>query len=442
VETTSLSQSTVTTTDGGGLRRVIGPRLLLLFIVGDVLGTGIYALVGEVAGGVGGAVWSAFAVALGLAFVTAFAYAELVTKYPQAAGAALYVNKAFKTPFVTFMVAFAVMASGVTSAATAARAFGGDYLSEFVTWPTTIVGCAFILVLAAINFRGISESVKSNVLMTLIELAGLVLIIVIGVGALAAGEGDPGRALEFKPGTTPLLAVLGGAALAFYALIGFEDSVNVAEEARDPSKIFPKALFGGLAIASVIYLFVTFTASMVVPTETLADSSGPLLEVVRLGPLSVPTEVFAPIALVAITNTALLNMIMASRLLYGMGNQGIIPRVFASVHSGRRTPWVAIIVTSVAGIALVLTGDLEKLADTTVVLLLLVFILVNISALVLKRDRVEHDHFHAPRAMPVLGALVSGLLLTQHELEAFARAGFLLLVGMFLWIVNRLFHGH
>jgi amino acid transporter len=254
--------------------------MLLLFVVGDVLGAGIYALVGEVGGRVGGAIWAAFALAIALAFFTAAAYAELVTKYPRAAGAALYVNKAFGVSFVTFMVAFAVMASGLTSASTLARAFGGDYLGEFVSAPTVAVAIGFLAVAALINARGIGESVKLNVGFTLVELGGLLLVVVIGAAALLDGLGDPGRALEIKEGEALLPAVMAGAGLAFYALIGFEDSVNVAEEARDPQRAYPRALFGGLLIAGAVYLAVSAIASMAVPTDTLAGSSGPLLEVV------------------------------------------------------------------------------------------------------------------------------------------------------------------
>ena len=103
------------------LKRVMGPGLLLLFIVGDILGTGVYALTGDVAAEVGGAAWLPFLVAFLIAMVTAFSYLELVTKYPQAAGAALYTHKAFGIHFVTFLVAFIVMCSGITSASTASR---------------------------------------------------------------------------------------------------------------------------------------------------------------------------------------------------------------------------------------------------------------------------------------------------------------------------------
>jgi amino acid transporter len=144
------------------------------------------------------------------------------------------------------MAAFAVMASGVTSASTLSRAFGGDYLKEFIDIPTTLSALVFIVVVALVNFRGISESVKTNVVLTVVELTGLVIIVVIGVWVLGSGDGDFGRNFEFKEGDTALLAILAGTALAFYALIGFEDSANVAEEAQEPTRSFPLALFAGI----------------------------------------------------------------------------------------------------------------------------------------------------------------------------------------------------
>lgn len=421
----------------GSLKRAIGRRMLLLFVVGDVLGAGIYALVGVVGGRVGGAIWTAFAVALLLAVFTAFAYAELVTKYPRAAGAALYVNKAFKRPFLTFLVAFGVMASGITSAATLATAFGGRYLHEFVSVPTVLAALVFITVVAAINFRGISESVRVNIVLTCVELGGLLLICVIAAAALIDGVGDPGRALTFKEGESVPIAILAGAALAFYALIGFEDSVNVAEEARDPQRDYPRALFGGLAIAGVVYLAVATLASMVVPTERLAGSSGPLLEVAQVGPLAIEPKVFAAIALFAVANGALINMIMASRLVYGMSREGIVPRLLGGVHRTRRTPLPAIVFTTALCMVLIAIGDLESLADTTVTLLLCAFILVNVSVLVLRRDPVEHDHFHAPSFFPVIGACVCIALLTQQPAKTFPFAGGLMLLGVLLYLISR-----
>lgn len=418
------------------LKRAITPPMLLIFIVGDVLGAGIYALVGVVADRVGGAIWAAFLFALVLALLTAFAYAELVTKFPEAGGAAVWANRAFRLPFLTFIVAFAVMMSGVTSAATLARAFGGDYLAVFASLPVALVGIVFIVVLGLVNFRGIAETVRVNVGLTAVECLGLLLVVVIGLAVLLDGGGDPGRALEFKEGEAVPLGILSGAALAFYALIGFEDSVNVAEETKDPQRAYPFALFGGLLIAGAIYLAVTVVAAMAVPTERLAGSSGPLLEVVGRGPLAMPTEVFSFIALLAVANGALINLIMASRITYGMAEQGIVPRVFGRVHPGRRTPWVAIVFTCAIAIALVITGDLASLADTTVLLLLAVFATVNVAVLVLRRTPVAHEHFRAPTVVPVAGFVVCVGLMTQKSPETFARAGVLLGVGAALWLVG------
>ena len=418
------------------LKRSVGTKLLLLFIVGDILGGGIYALVGTVGAEVGGAIWAAFMLALVMALFTAGSYAELVGKYPKAGGAALYARRAFKSRFVSFMVGFAVMASGITSAATLSKAFGGDYLSVFVDFPVVLTAIILLAVIAVINFRGIDESLKINVGFTLIEITGLVLIVIVAAVAVGQGDADTARAFEFKEGSSVFAAVLAGAALAFYALVGFEDSVNIAEETKEPSRTYPKVLFGGLAIAGLIYLLVTIAASVVVPTDRLAGSDGPLLEVIQLGPLGIPEKLFSAIGLIALANGALINMIMASRLLYGMANDGVLPRVLDRVHPGRKTPWVAIIATTALAFLLVATANLEKLAATTVALLVLVFITVNISVIVLRRDPVDHDHFRVPTVFPVLGVGVSIALLTQVESDAWVRAGLLIGLGAVLWVVN------
>lgn len=418
-----------------GLRRVVSRRMLFFFILGDILGGGIYALVGVVAGEVGGATWAAFLLALLLAALTAGSYAELVTKYPRAGGAALYAGRAFRSPLVAFLIAFAVVASGVTSASALARAFGGDYLAEFVAVPVAVAALAFIVGVAVVNFVGILLSVRLNVAFTLVELGGLLLVVAIGVAALAGGEGDPGRAVEFKQGTAPLLAILAGAGLAFYALIGFEDSVNIAEETNEPQRAYPLALFGGLAAAGAIYLAVTVVASMAVPTANLTDSSGALLEVVRLGPLAAPTKLFSAIGLIALANGALINMIMASRLLYGMAAEGVLPAGLGRL-SRRGTPLAAIVFTTLVAAGLIVTGDLRALADTTVVLLLGVFIAVNLSALLLRSDRVDHPHFSVPRLLPVLGIAACVLVMTQVEGATWLRAAALVCLGLGLWAIQ------
>lgn len=425
-----------------GLKRAIGPKLLLFFVVGDILGTGIYALTGKVAGEVGGAVWVPFLIAFAVAFLTAFSYLELVGKYPKAAGAALYANRAFRSPFFTFMIAFAVMCSGITSASSAATAFGGKYLASFITAPTVVVAILFVLLVALINFRGVGESVKANVVLTCIEVSGLAIVIVVGIVAAAEGTGNPERLTQFDPSQGTFFSITAATALAFFAMVGFEDSVNMAEECHEPARTFPRALLRGLAIVGVVYLLVALVSSYLVPTGRLESSSAPLLDVVRAGIPAFPPWLFSVIALFAVANSALINMLMASRLLYGMSNERILPPLFGTVHPARRTPWVAIVFTSLIAVVLVASTDIESLGSTTSLLLLLVFTVVNIAVLVLRRERVEHKHFRAPTVIPVLGAISCAFLaspLSGRDPEDYLIGGVLLAIGVLLWFVNRWF---
>jgi amino acid transporter len=429
-----------------GLTRVLGPKLLILFVIGDILGTGIYATTGKVAGKVGGALWLPFVIGFVVAILTAASYVELVGKYPRAAGAALYTQKAFKLPFLTFIVAFMVMCSGLSSASAAARAFSGDYLGELTSdaLPPTLIAVAFIVLLAALNLRGVSESVKTNVVLTLVELTGLVIILAIGAWAVLSGDGEPSRLTEFEASGTGyalITSVLGATALGFFAFVGFEDSVNMAEETKDPVRTFPRAIFVGVAVTGTIYVLVALVSSLLVDHETLEGSSGPLLEVVKAGGVDFPHKLFALIALFAVTNSALINIMMASRLCYGMANERILPRGMARVLPRRRTPVVGIVFVTVLAIGLVSTGEIEGLGDTTAFLLLCVFATVNIAVLVLRRDRVDHAHFRAPTVLPVLGALTALVLaspLADRPAEVYIRAGVLLAIGIALGAVNKL----
>ena len=312
------------------LNRVMGPWLLLLFIVGDILGTGIYALTGQVANQVGGVVWLPFLVAFVVALITALSYLELVTKYPKAAGAALYTHKAFGIHFVTFIVAFAVMCSGITSASTASRAFSANMsnalglgLSGF---GITMTGLVFMAVVAAVNFRGVGESVKANVVLTCVELTGLLIIIVIGLWAIGLGQGDVSRVTQFKAGDAGMFwPVIAATTLAFFAMVGFEDSVNMAEECKDPTRHFPKVLLAGLLITGAIYVLVSISAITLVSPEKLGEGETPLLQVVQAGAPNFPLWIFGFITMFAVANSALINMLMASRLVYGMSREHVLP---------------------------------------------------------------------------------------------------------------------
>src|SRR5919107_3561741 len=412
-----VEQEATTGTGEPALKRVMGPGLLLLFVVGDILGTGVYALTGRVANEVGGAVWLPFLIAFVVALLTAFSYLELVTKYPRAAGAALYTHKAFGIHFLTFIVTFAVMCSGLTSASSASKAFAENFGEAFDLTlgegiGLTAVALGFITLIGLVNFRGVGESVKLNVLLTCVELTGLLIIICIGAWALGGGNGDLSRLGDFNAaeGESAFFSVTAATALAFFAMVGFEDSVNMAEETKDPVRIFPKVMLSGLCITGLIYVQVSVSAISLVPAAELGEGDTPLLKVVEAGAPWFPLGIFAVITMFAVSNSALINMLMASRLLYGMANERVLPAPLGRVHRSRRTPWVAIAFTTVLAFGLIWFADLTALGGTTSLLLLCVFTVVNIAVLVLRRDPVDHDHFKAPTVIPVIGAVACAYL--------------------------------
>ncbi len=451
-----MSTSTSDAPAAPELKRAIGPKLLLLFIVGDILGTGVYALTGEVAGEVGGAGWAPILLAFAVATVTAFSYLELVTKYPQAAGAALYTHKAFGIHIVTFLVTFAVLSSGLTSASTAAKFLGENFIEGFgLEWGqrgVTLVAFVFVTLLALINLRGVTESLAFNVVLTLVELTGLLIVIVIGFWAMSQGDVDLGRTMVFETSEdkTVFLALTSATALAFFSMVGFEDSVNMAEETKDPVRTFPRVMLTGLSLTAFIYVLVSITAVAVVPVGELAESQTPLLEVVRQGAPDVPVDVIYPfLSMFAVANTALINMMMASRLIYGMAKHEVLPPQLGKVLSGRRSPWAAIVFTTLIAFGLILgvtqvAGEdtVAALGGTTALLLLVVFTVVNVAAIVLRRRPVDRDHFRAPRALPYVGALTCAFLVgpwAQDPIE-YQIGGGLIVIGLALWLLTWAFY--
>ena len=317
-------------------------------------------------------------------------------------------------------------------------AFTGEYLTAFLDVPQMPAAIVFLLIVALVNAWGIKESLRANVAMTIIESAGLVLVIVLGAWVLGRGDASLDGAFTAPEGTSVGVAVLGSALIAFYSFVGFETSANLAEEVRDVSRVYPRALFGSLATAGVVYVLLGFIAPAVVAPAELAASTGPLLEVVRVAG-GVNPELFAVVALIAVANGALLTMIMASRLAYGMAERRLLPTPLSRVLPRRRTPGVAIVVTTAVAILLAVTGELVDLASTVVLLLLFVFLSTNIAVLALRKDRVEHDHFRSPVVMPVLAIVSCLVLLTRQEPQHWGLAAILLAVGVVIHLATRRF---
>jgi amino acid transporter len=223
-------------------------------------------------------------------------------------------------------------------------------------------------------------------------------------------------------------------------MVGFEDSVNMAEECKNPTRIFPKVLLAGLVITGVIYVLVSIAAITLVPPEALGEGETPLLKVVQAGAPNFPIWIFGFITMFAVANSALINMLMASRLVYGMSREHVLPPVLGKVHATRQTPYVAIGFTTLLAFGLIaFVGEVPALGGTTALLLLCVFTIVNIAVLVLRKDRVEHDHFRTPTFLPVIGALACAFFAgpwTGRDIVQYQIAGVLLGVGVVLWLAT------
>jgi amino acid transporter len=423
------------TPDTPSLMRTIGPAQMALYGLGSMLGAGIYGLIGKAAGQAGNAVWLSFVVALVAALLTALSYASLGSRYPRAAGAAYVTERAYGFPLLSFMVGLALVCSGLTSIATQSQVFAANIavLMGLESMPLSWLALGFLLILTGLVFRGIRESMWVNVLCTLIEAGGLVLVIV--AGASYWGSVDYLETPASPASDHAALLVMQAAVLAFFAFIGFEDMINVAEETRDPERTVPLGLILAMAAAALLYIGVAVTAVSVVPWQELAEAPGPITAVMERAAPSLTPLLFTAITLFAVANTALVNYVTASRLIYGMARQGLLPQRLGDVHAGRRTPHLAVAALFLVLAPLALLGTTTELAAATVLLLLLVFMVVNGALFVLKgRDGERRGRFEIPRAIPALGALTCLILIVVRvatgDWQAPALAG-ALLIGAF-----------
>ncbi|HSF37988.1 MAG TPA: APC family permease [Nocardioides sp.] len=409
--------------DDSELKRSITGRLLFFYTLGDVLGSGIYVLIGLVAAAVGGAFWIAFALGVSVAAITGAAYAELVTKYPQAAGSSLYVNKAFGSRPLTFLVTVSFLAASMAASGSLAVGFASYFETLWSAPPALLVSLVFVALLVVVNFIGITESVVMNMLMTFVEVAGLLIVMVIGIIHISRGDADFGVLTAIDTSgdySSPALAVLAGISFSFFAMTGFENTANVAEETIDPYKSFPRSLVGGMIVAGLVYVLVSMAAALTVPNDVLAESDAALLEVVKAGILPFSTEfmttLFSIIALIAITNTTLVTIVTQPRVLYGMAREDVVPGVFAKIHPTRRSPWVGLIFSGVVVGSLLVIGTLVteagggidlvgRLATVTVVLLLAIYALVIVTCFKLRGQDEDQPFYKASSPLLVVGLL-------------------------------------
>ncbi len=427
------------------LLRSIGPFQLTLYGLGSMLGSGIYGLIGQAAGGTGNAVWLAFVVAMVAALLTALSYASLGSRYPRAGGAAYIAERAFKMPLLSFVVGLAVVCSGLTSIATQSQVFAVNLgaMLGLTALPVWAIAIGFLLIVAGLVLRGIRESMWVNVVCTLIEAAGLLLVIAVGIPYW--GSVNLLETPSLPGGDALIVLVIQGAVLTFFAFIGFEDTLNVAEECRDPQRTIPIALISAMVLGAVIYVAVAITSVSVVPWQELAAAPAPLAEVMERAAPAVPALIFTSITLFAVGNTALVNYVTGSRMVYGMARQGLLPEALGRVNERTQTPHMATAALLVLLVPLAFFGSIAELASATVLLLLVVFAIVN-GALFILQGRVgeARGKFEVPRWVPALGTLVCIILIAVRvstgDWRAPALAGAMLvgIVGLHVLMQRRI----
>lgn len=388
------------------LHRTLGLPLLVLYGLGTVVGAGIYAVIGEVAAGAGVYTPLTFLVASVMALFSAMSLAELSARYPKSAGEAVFVREGFGSQPLSTLVGLLVVLSGIVSAATIVNGAVG-YVQDLVSLDRALIVIGLVVLLGIIASLGVGQSVGIAAVISVIEVGGLLLVIWSGRGELA---GLPEVFASAPPldGSIVTTGILGGALLAFFAFIGFEDMVNMAEEVKDPVRTMPRAILLVLVLSSTIYLVLSLVIVASMDLDALRESKAPLADVFA-HTSGLDGSAISMVAILAIINGGLIQIIMGARVIYGLTEQGSLPKVLGRINPVTRTPVIATVIVAGIVLALALTGTLSGLASVTSMLLLTVFTLINLALLRIKARGPSPDGVpDYPKLVPLLGALISG----------------------------------
>lgn len=393
------------------LDRTLSLSAMVFYGLGTIVGAGIYVLIGEIAGRAG--VWAplSFMIAAAIASFTGLSYAELVGRYPRSAGEAVYVQAAFQRKWLTQLTGWSVVFTGLVSAATLLKGFSGYFTSLFGGDAALVI--AFVMLATCIlACSGVKQSVGLAVSITVLELAGLALVMLASAETLAQPESWQQWYADLA--TPPWLGIAAAAFLAFYAFIGFEDMVNMAEEVKDAEQALPKAIVLAIVVSAGVYLVVAMVAVVAAPVELLAESQAPMATIVAQSSWF-PVSLLSLISLVAILNGVIVQLLMASRVVYGLTQKSQALQFLSVLNRRTHVPVRATLVISVLILCFSLFFPLARLAQITSSIILLLFIVVNFALLVLKRRENEEGEsqytgFVTPKYIPVLGIVTSALL--------------------------------
>ncbi len=415
------------------LKRELGLLSTTLYGIGIILGAGIYALIGVGAGLAGNMLWLAFLVSAFIAIFTGLSYAELSSIFPKAAAEYNYTRKAFRNEAFSFVIGWILVAGTVIAASVVSLGFAG-YFTAIFGGDQIQVAVGLIIAMSVLNFIGIKSSARFNNVASVIESAGLLLVVAVW---LIFPPDVPADLFEMPAaGLTGIFAAVG---VIFFAYIGFENIANLAEEVKDSRRVIPIALILSLLFSTLLYVAVSIAAVGEVGADALSQSKAPLTLVVSRG-LGEYAHVLSLIALFATANTVLIFLIAASRILYGMAAAGSFPLQFSFTGS-RGTPYIAILFTGIMSSLVALSGDIKSIAQLTDIGVFLAYIAVNAALISLAGSRFRRS-FVSPRVagIPVLawvGLLASFFMLGYFELELWIIEAGVILLGIMLFAYHK-----
>jgi len=417
------------------LKRHMGLFQITMYGVGIILGAGIYVLIGEAAGLAGDAVWISFVLAAIVAVIAGLSYAELSSVFPKAAAEYTFIKNSFKSNFLGFIIGWLTAITSIITAAVVALGFGG-YFAEFIDLPIVVSAILLLGALSIINFFGIRESSWTNIVLTLVEAAGLVIIIYIG---FTYATPEPVNYFESPTGLSGIVIAF---VLIFFAFVGFEDMANVAEEVKKPSRTIPKAILISISITGVIYVLVSLAAVRVVSWQDLGTSAAPLAAVAERVLGTGGHVLLSSIALFATTNTVLIILIAGARILYGMASDRSLPSLLGKIHLKTKTPWIAVIGIMLASMAFAFVGDIVLVANISVFAIVITFAMVNLAVIVLRyAEPTIARPFRVPLnignfpILPLFGLGFSVYMGFQFELPVLAVGGGIIGAGILFYII-------
>lgn len=426
-----------------GLRRHIGTLEAVFYGLGIIIGAGIYVLIAPASGEAGNAVWLSFLIAASLATLTGLSYAELGSMFPKSAAEYVYVHKAFRRRYLSFIMGWLIIFTGIVSISAVALGFTGYFADlmgvteEQSRHIVPMMSIGLIALMSFVNFLGIKETSRTNIIMTSMVIVGLIIVI-----SLAFGGGSIGTVDYFEM-PMGFNGVLLAASLIFFAYLGFEEIVNVAEETKRPRKVLPKAIILSVIISTVLYVLTSISVVSLVGWENLSQSSAPIADAAKTVLGETGGHVLSGIALFATGSTVLGLILVVSRMMWGMSRERALPRFLSAIH-GRGTPVAAIVVVAIASAVFVFLGDIGHVASVTSMGSLIIFMAVNGALLWLRFSR---PGMHRPFKIPLnigkfpliaaAGVVISIVMVLQFSIELLLTGAFVVVVGSVVFFIYK-----